>query len=327
MSEIMREKISGGWRSADTNKARFEVALTAAEIDALEARLAATRDTEALATTRQQWEDPAINALMARVREIVVEGLGVVILTGLSRDRFSDEDFERIYWGIGTHLGEGQRQNVQGDLLGYVREEPENPTERGYRSAAELAMHTDTFEIVGLMCVQRAESGGESSLANALGIYNRIVESRPDLLDALYEGYYFWLPEKKVGIATTDRKMPVFCNVGGVVSCNFAGSYMRRAAELRGETLPAKLSEAIDYFAELAASPEFRTEFMLEDGDVLLWNNLTHLHARKAFQNSPERKRYLLRLWLTLKDGRPVTERFSERRDTLARMYNVRAAA
>jgi hypothetical protein len=331
MSDIQRDPIvhPSAWTSAEASKATFSIPLTEPQIGAFEALLSATRQTEPLAVRRDQFEHPEIAPLVAQVREQIMEGTGVAILTGLTRERFSDEDFTRIYWGLGTQLGVGQAQNSQGDLLGYVEEDPDRVAGRGYRSAAELSMHTDSFEMVGLMCVQRGETGGESSLASALTVYNEILRTRPDLLEALYEGYYFWLPEKKVGVPTTDDKLPVFCNVDGLVSCNYAGSYMREAAKIRGETIPGKLSEGIDLFGQIVARPDIRAEFLLDPGDIMLWNNFTCTHSRRSFTNSPERKRFLLRLWLTLREGegRPVTPRFQVRNRNLAKLYGERQPA
>ena len=311
------------WTSAQASKQTFEMPLSAAEIDTLEECVRNSADKHRWETTREDFSHPLVVALMQRVWNRLTGGSGVAILAGLTRERFSDDEMERIYWGLGTHLGEGQPQNPAGDMIGYVQKEEANPSQRGYRSAAEISMHTDNSEVVGLMCVQRAESGGESSLASTLAVHNRIVEQRPDLLRALYEGYYFWLPEKRDGVATTDEKLPTFCHIDGKLSCNFAGTYMRKAAELRGETLPADLDEGIDLFAQLVNGAELRAEFMLDPGDIMLWNNYVIAHSRRAFEDSPERKRKLLRLWLKTEGAmRPVTERFKTRERTLRKMYD-----
>ena len=213
----------------------------------------------------------------------------------------------RLYWGLGTHLGRGLPQSRQMEMVGLVQEEDSNPNARGYRSSNALGMHTDAFEIVGLMCVRRAEEGGESSLASALTMHNKILTERPDLLPALYEGYYFVLQELQfTDRPTTDVKVPVFSNKDGVVSVNAASSYMRQAAELRKEPFPADLDEALRYFDQVANREDVRAEFLLDDGDILLWNNYTHLHSRRSFRNGEDRKRLLLRLWLEVENGRDV---------------------
>ena len=74
-------------------------------LDAFDVILAATSDIEPLDVTRGQFAHPAIEPLMAELRDILMKGRGSVIISGLTRERYSDEQFERIYWGFGLHLG------------------------------------------------------------------------------------------------------------------------------------------------------------------------------------------------------------------------------
>ena len=49
----------------------------------------------------------------------------------------------------------------------------------------------------------------------------------------------------------------------------------------------------------------------LKAGDVLFWNNLAMVHARKGFTDSPGHQRHLIRLWLRNDDtenGWPIPE-------------------
>ena len=286
---------------------RFVRQLSPQELVDITSLLTLTRMVEAAKVERSQFSTPAIDRLMDELREVIMNGAGVVLLKGVTPDRFSDDDMYRLYWGLGTHLGRGLPQSRQMEMIGLVQEEDSNPNARGYRSSNALGMHTDAFEIVGLMCVRRAERGGESSLASALTMHNKILAERPELLPALYEGYYFVLQELQfTDRPTTEVKVPIFSNKDGVVSVNAASSYMRHAAELRNEPFPPDLDEALRYFDEVANRADVRAEFLLDDGDILLWNNYTHLHSRRGFRNSAERKRLLLRLWLEVEKGRDV---------------------
>ena len=53
----------------------------------------------------------------------------------------------------------------------------------------------------------------------------------------------------------------------------------------------------------------------LQPGDIQLVQNHTILHDRTAFEDyaEPERKRHLLRLWLSPPNARPLPEVFAER--------------
>ncbi len=307
-SPVYREIIDhpNAW-TPDDGVERFWRHLSPAELAAIDSAIAATRDIDPVKVGVEQFTNPEIVALTDEMRETIMHGSGVTILKGVTPDHYTEEDMKRLYWGLGSHLGRGLPQSRNMEMLGLVQEEENNPNIRGYRSADALGMHTDAFEIVGLMCVRRAETGGESSLASALTMHNKILIERPELLPALYEGYYFTLQELQfTDRPTTEEKVPVFSNKDGVVSVNAASRYMRHAAELRGEPFPADLDEALTFFDTLANREDVRSEFLLDDGDIMLWNNYTHLHSRRSFRNSPERKRLLLRLWLEVAQGRPV---------------------
>jgi hypothetical protein len=205
-------------------------------------------------------------------------------------------------------------QNYLGALITRVEKEEDeaNPRDlrtkgRGYRNAGEANYHTDTNEIVGLMCVERAEKGGDSVISSALAIHNDFVRHHPELLDALYEGYYQAIGQDEV---MTEEKAPIFGYLDGRLSvyCQFRA--MKLAATNRGEALSPELSAAVDYFYERAKANE--AEFLLEPGEMLLWNNRTQLHGRRSFENSPSRKRLLLRLWLEPDNPIRIPANFAE---------------
>src|SRR4029077_15049691 len=89
-----------------------------------------------------------------------------------------------IFWAIGSHFGRGVSQSARGDLLGLVRDEtrPGRPERaRAYTSRRELSLHVDLAQVVGLMCVRQARSGGASQYASGLAVYGEIRGKRPDL--------------------------------------------------------------------------------------------------------------------------------------------------
>ena len=61
------------------------------------------------------------------------------------------------------------------------------PNTRIYQTAERQSFHTDSADVVGLLCLQDAQEGGESLLVSAVSIYNRMLEERPDLLARLFE--------------------------------------------------------------------------------------------------------------------------------------------
>ena len=292
------------------------------ELDAIDALLAQTRHLDPQRVTRDDFDHPVIDALLRELRDVLMNGRGIVIVRGVAPDRYTEDQFERIYWGFGTHLGPGAVQSAAGDKLGYVQNNENDVVKRGYRSLRELHMHTDSYEVVGLMCVRPAKSGGLSGLVSSLAIHNEILRLRPDLLPPLYRGFRLASEEARFSSkAITDEAMPVFCSVGGKVSCMYEPSHMKNAAALLREGMPGDLAEALDYFDSVANRDDLALRFLLEPGEIMLWHNYTNLHSRTAFEDFPERKRLLLRLWLSVPEGRPADPAFRIRADTYERIH------
>ena len=69
-----------------------------------------------------------------------------------------------------------------------------------------------------------------------------------------------------------------------------------------------------DALEALAEDPAMHATFSLRAGDVLLLNNWTTFHRRSEFVDvaEPERKRHLLRVWLSMPNSRPIDPRFAD---------------
>jgi hypothetical protein len=279
-------------------------------IEGLRELVGRTRHLDLERIGRGHFDHPAVNELMTGVRRELMNGRGAAILSAVDLGRFTEEDFKRICWGLGTHLGSAAPQSYRRDRLGLVQKEEDNPTGRGYLMDVELRSHTDFHEVLCLACVRRAASGGESGLASSLAVHNVILERRPELLPPLYEGFYQeWAGEQRVSA----DKIPIFARVGGQVSCYYHPLALLNAAKELGVPLPAALEEAMQVFRTHADGPQLRVDFMLEPGEIMWWHNFLVLHSRRAFQDSSSQKRLLLRLWLNLPHGRPMHPAFTGR--------------
>jgi len=317
MTYVHREHIDhpSAWTSRSIEgKQGLVYRLEPRHLDAFDTILGATSDIEPLDVTRVAFAHPAIEPLMAEVRDILLKGRGSVIISGLTRERYSDEQFERIYWGFGLHLGVPISQSYRGDRLGRVTQTesgPDNPVDRGYKGSGELRPHTDNnASIVGLMCVQKAAEGGYSLLASSAAIHNAILATRPDLLDVLYDGYYMTSQEATLrSNPHEDLRIPVFSYVDGHLSCLFNRGFYERANHFRNDMRP-EFDEATRLVEALAQRDDIQLRFILEPGEILLINNYTAVHARTTFKDSPSSKRSLLRLWLTVPNGRPLGEAY-----------------
>ena len=307
---IQRQPIreAAAWTAAAMGsdpKARLVRRLSATELAAMDEFLSRTRSRAAWDITAA--DAPALKPIADDVRHALKDGLGMIVLQGIDRSRLSKDECERIFWAIGTFLGDATMQNPKGDRITHVKHDKDVPAGRGYRSTAELSPHTDAYAILGLMCLERAEQGGVSRASSALALYNEILASRPDLLETLYHGTRYASSDARgTSVGPTARNVPVFSSVEGKVSCFFSRQNMTEAARQLGGELDPAFARAADHFQALALDPRFMIEFMLDPGEIMFANNYTLLHARTEFEDSERHTRDLLRLWLNWEGLRPV---------------------
>jgi hypothetical protein len=311
-----RKLITGpsAWRPSDfPSRDAYAVALSDAHLGAFDSALAVNR-AAGRAPEDITADDFALRAIagdMAAWRDEVLYGRGFVVLQGVSRDRYSPDDQAAIFWGLGTHLGRAVSQSPMGDRIGHVTDVGgQDRRERAYRNSRELTLHTDRCDVIGMLCLTPAMSGGVSGYASAHTIYNEILASRPALLEPLFAGFrYHRRGEELPGEPPITREpVPVLSEWEGTLSVVFLRSYIEMAATEAGESLGQDARLALDYFEEVARRPDVKLEFTLEPGEAIFFNNCTMLHNRTAFEDHPDpvRKRHLLRLWLMLDGRRPL---------------------
>jgi hypothetical protein len=137
---------------------------------------------------------------------------------------------------------------------------------------------------------------------------------RPDLMKVLAKPMY-WdrrteVPEGK----DPWYVMPVFNYHEGWFSCRYSRQYIdsTQRFEQVPRFTPAQI-EAMDLMDTLLA--ELKLEMRFERGDLQFLLNHVTLHGRTAFEDwpEPERRRHLLRLWLSIDDERPIPPVLAER--------------
>ena len=306
----------GAWRAADlTDRRSITFELGEVHLQALDRALgvarASGRATEEL--TREDFPLHAIGADLKAICDQVQHGRGIVLLRGLPVARYSRDDACRMFWGLGTHFGRAVSQSLMGDRLGHVTNiSGDNPAERGYRSRRELSMHTDSDDLLMMLCLRNARSGGQSRFVSALTIYNEMLESHAQFLPILMRGFrYHWRGEQAEGEEPiTPYRVPVFSRSQEMLSCVYLRAFIDMAAEDLGEPLGEEEQAALAAFEALCERTDLQLALDLEPGDAYVLNNYTVLHSRTAFvdHEAPEDRRHLLRLWLKAADGRPVVE-------------------
>lgn len=243
--------------------------------------------------------------LLARIGDDLRHGRGFALLRGLPREAYTADDMARIYFGVGAYLGRPLYQSYQGELLGHVMDHSDlEEKPRAYHSGGKLGMHTDSCDIVALMCLRTARSGGASRIASAAAVHDVLIDSSPELIAPLYRGFYYRRTDLDAqhgsGIVVSRERVPVFTRTNGDFDCYFLGGYARRAVRMGDASLSDLEVAAIDEAERLAGSPEFHLDMNFAEGDIQFLNNRRILHGRADYQDEKEigRRRHLLRLWL-----------------------------
>jgi hypothetical protein len=274
---------------------------------------------------------PRLAAALDDILEKEIEcGRGFMLLRGIPRDRYTDEECELIYWGLGVHLGTPGSQNARGHLLGHVRDEGRihaDANARGYQTNERMDFHTDMLpvDVLGLFCLRSAKSGGASKLVSALTLHNILREEPPDLLEALYGPFHVdWRGEQPAGEKGCFT-LPMFSERDGQVTTRIVSRPYYESAARHGEQYrPTDLQlEALDKVQEIANRPELMLTMDFQEGDIQLINNHILLHAREAYQDYPEpgRERHLLRMWIAISEEyrRSLAEALAERYEWVRR--------
>ncbi|KER03883.1 TauD/TfdA family dioxygenase [Photorhabdus temperata] len=300
-----------GWKVDDSIHARCVIQLDPAHTEELLAELSGSPVRLLNGLTTQENSGGEVGELMESVYERVKSGDGLVILKGISVAGLDENELGDSFLQLCSRMGKPVSQSVMGDIIGRVEDMTHmDPDARGYRNREELVMHTDQPDVVCMLCVRKAKQGGYSKFASALALHDAIKKSRPDLLPALYTGYpYHRLNEHPLGASEiTEYNVPVFSECNGDISIRYLRFNMFAAAFARGEKIPAKLREAVDYLDELATSSAFCWITSLEEGDMVFFNNYLCLHSRTAFEDNDDskNKRLMYRVWLECENFRSI---------------------
>jgi len=284
---------------------------------AVEAVVRSSVDLETISTGNAKL--PTFKPRLQSLLEEVLNRRGFVVIKGLPIERWTKRQAAIAFLIIGVHLGPLRMQNAAGHLLGHVRDlgrSSDDPNTRIYQTRERQTHHTDSCDVVGLLCLRAARSGGLSNLVSSTTIFNEMRRRRPDLLRVLLDP----IETDRRGEVPEGSKpyftIPVFNWHQGLVSAIYQRQYIESARRFEGVApLTPVQVEALDLLDQLANDPNLNLMMELEPGDIQLVHNHTILHDRTAFEDypEPERKRHLLRLWLAPLNARPLPEVYAER--------------
>jgi len=305
------------WRADDVaNSTEWTFSLTDLQRSEIieAARRSATGGHTIATLGRETFSVPSLDGDVHSWSQVLNDGCGFLLLKGFPVEELTATEVELAYVGLGLQLGTPVGQDRQANILTHIRDErvPRiDPTVRLYRTDARQDFHTDGSDIVGLLCLNRASHGGESRIVSSMAIYNEILSTRPDLLDVLYEPMHWDRNGEESPGEDPYFALPPLNDVGGLPRFFYIGWYVTDAQRYpRVPRLTDPQLEAMALIERLANDPAIHVEMNFDPGDVQLLSNAKILHAREAYEDpeDPDKRRHLLRLWLTAHDFASVED-------------------
>jgi hypothetical protein len=296
------------WRGRDiTDHDDWKIELDAEQrAELLHALAAADRQGIGLKQVgRSEFRLPGLEAVLESVVTELVDGRGFVLLRGVPIEGLNERQIELMYWGIGQYIGAPIHQQRPQDLLVHVRDmglDPNDPLVRGFQTSARLDYHADSSDIVGLLCVRPAKSGGVSTIVSSVAVHDELVRTQPAVAEMLHQP---WWHDRRSGDGPDSFfQCRVYAEHEGRLFAHYGRSYMESAS--RGPGVPALSGEQIAVLDALDAemnAPQYALNMDFTVGDIQFLNNYTVMHARTDYVDHPEphRRRDLIRLWLTLR--------------------------
>jgi len=252
---------------------------------------------------------PMLGEVLICMRHELLHGRGFALIRGFPVEDLTPLQRGIGFFGIGAYLGYAVSQNAKGHALGHVADlgfDYSQPTARGYQTNVRLPYHTDAADLVGLLCVRDAKSGGLSSLVSSVTVYNEMLKRRPDLVRALMEPVY---RDRRGEVPPGKGEwyvLPVFNPHDGKLISSYVRSAIRKAQRFADvPRISAELEAAMNLLDTLAESPELHLDMTLAPGDIQFVCNHFLLHSRTNYEDhaEPDKRRHLLRLWLSSDDG------------------------
>ena len=254
--------------------------------------------------TRETFPLPSLAPRIVEWNRSLSDGHGFLLVHGFPVDELDETGIEVAYMGLGSHLGTRVGQNRQGDRLTHIRDDripQKGEIKRLYRTRDRQDFHTDAADIIGLLCLHAAKSGGESKIVSSRAVHDEMMARRPDLVDEL-RATMIW--DRQDDHAPGEQPwfaLPPIFDLKGEPRIFYVGWYIRNAQRHPGvPPLTHAQLEAMELLESIANDPSFHLQMDFAPGDIQFLNNGAILHAREAYEDheDPDKRRHLLRLWL-----------------------------
>ncbi len=276
------------------------------EIDALVETLR-RNPMDIFALDRRDYGLDACAAFMAKVRHGLNGGVGFAVLDRLPVDRFSKDELKQVYWLLSGMIERPVAQSFDGRLLYDVLDTGVqiDTRVRGDLTSQELSWHTDySFNhpppYIGLLMLRTAQNGGISRVASMLTAHNVLRERHPDLLNRLYQPFWWNRQGEHMERDAVAHFYPIFSYDGERVRARYIKWLLYKGYELMAEPFDNLGQNALETMFGVMSEPAHHVPFELAPGQIQFVNNFQIAHCRTEYEDADaaEDKRHLVRIFL-----------------------------
>lgn len=262
---------------------------------------------------------PNMASTLRAMRNELLNGKGFILYKGFPVDEWGTHKSGVAYFGLGTYIGYPVSQNGKGHILGHVKDLGEDSTQidkvRIYRTNARQFFHADDGDVVGLLCLARAESGGESDVACVHKVWNILQAEFPDVAELLTQPVWYFdrkgevskgeEPYIRTSVMYLETPDPTNPQAEQRLYCKWDPYYVRSLTRFSDAGIIPPLSieqvHALETLENVCS--RVKLHMILAVGDIQFVANSHILHARTAYRDfgpdSGKPRRHLMRLWLS----------------------------
>jgi len=118
-----------------------------------------SRNTDITKITKENFKLEALAEKAHLLQQQLSSGLGFKLVKGIDVHAFNHEQLSAMFYGFGAHIGHARMQNAKGHVLGHVRDlnlRSDDPNVRVYQTNERQTFHTDSADVVALLCLNKA---------------------------------------------------------------------------------------------------------------------------------------------------------------------------
>lgn len=243
---------------------------------------------------------PGLSSLLSGVADELRHGRGFTVLRGIPVAGLTERQCEDLAVRLAGYVGRVVPQ-PDGRPFVHVRDrgvDPAAPTARSYQHNAAVGFHSDPTDVVALLCVRPALSGGRSIVVSAVAVHNAMVREHPELAEVLYEPW--WRDLRRGDDPDGFAASPVFAvDEQDRLVADYGPDYIRSAQRSpHVPRLTRRQRDAMAAMDELMSRLAVTMDF--QPGDMQFLNNHAVWHRRTEYHDDPDPAsgRDLIRIWL-----------------------------